>query len=64
MSIDKQHGHIIFMCDECNDDFETDSHDFMTALGRVKEEDWVVKRNDDDTEWLHICPDCAMGHTR
>lgn len=59
MAIDRQHNKVIFICDECDDDFETGETNFFEALNRVKEEGWIVKRNDDDTEWLHICASCT-----
>ena len=61
MGIEKQHGHVIFICDECGDDFNTDETDFLEALQAVKDEGWLVQRNNEDTEWMHICNECASG---
>lgn len=58
MAIDKQHNKVIFICDDCGDDFETDETNFFEALKRVKEEGWLITRNDSDTDWLHVCKGC------
>ena len=61
--IETQFGKLIFICDECGDDFDTGlvRDHFLEALQTIKEEGWTVKRNDDDTEWMHICNECAGG---
>ena len=61
--IEHQHGKIIFICDDCGDDFETNTKSihFFQALDKVKEEGWLITRDDDDEEWLHICNECATG---
>jgi len=60
MAVDIQHGNIIFICDECDDSFNAKEPDFYTALALTKAEGWIVKRNDDDTAWTHICNECAQ----
>lgn len=61
MAIDRQHGYYVFICDECDDELDTNKSDFYEALEAIKTEGWVVKRNDDDTDWMHICNECASG---
>lgn len=59
MAIEKQHGKYIFICDECGDDIDTNETIFFQALDRIKEEGWLVTRNADDTEWVHVCGRCT-----
>lgn len=58
MSIDRQYGKVVFTCDECDDTLETDMRDFGEALRAVKDAGWFAHRDDDDMEWVHVCPDC------
>jgi hypothetical protein len=59
MSVDRQYGRVVFTCDRCDDSFETPETNFYEALNRIKEEGWFITRDDDDTEWIHICKDCV-----
>lgn len=59
--IERQKGVIIFVCDFCGDDYDSEEGDFFLALEKMKEEGWIVKRNQNDTEWIHICHRCATG---
>ena len=65
MTVDKQHGRFVFECDECTSTFEAPTTDaFFDALARIKEEGWIVTRNEDDTEWVHTCDACVMHPTK
>ena len=56
--IERQHGKLIFMCDECSD--ESESFDsFDEGLAEIKREGWLITK-DSDGEWMHVCPDCAQ----
>lgn len=57
MAIERQHGEVIFICDECDDTCETGERDFETALAIAKSEGWLTMREGDD--WTHICPTCV-----
>lgn len=46
-----------FICDECQDVYEVNSHDFRDAWDEAKDEGWRCFKNSDD-EWEHRCPEC------
>lgn len=60
--IDRQHGEIIFSCDDCDDTMETGEDDFHVALAIVKREGWTVRQV--SGEWLHRCPSCVRTELR
>ena len=47
---------IIFVCDDCGDDFDTGEYDFQAAYQMVKDCEWVARKEDD--KWVHYCGDC------
>lgn len=53
MSIDRQYGRVIFICDDCGEAFEASSRDFQEALAEMKEEGWTITKKGDD--WIHWC---------
>jgi hypothetical protein len=57
--IDKQYGEIVFICDECGDDYATGfaTDEFNQAVYDLKSNDWIVVKDGDD--WKHICPSCT-----
>jgi hypothetical protein len=57
--IDKQFGEIIFICDECGDDFATGyaNDEFNQAVYDMKSEGWITVKDGDD--WKHICSTCT-----
>lgn len=59
MSLDTQHGKFIFICDDCGDDHNTNESEFFEALNRIKEEGWLVTRDNADEMWIHICKECT-----
>lgn len=54
--IDKSKGLLIFICDECEDFYETGLRKFQDAWDKAKEEGWVARHL--GNEWKHWCPDC------
>lgn len=57
MSTTRDHGKIVFECDECGDTFESGTSDFEEALHKAKhDQDWLVTK--EGQTWLHICPSC------
>jgi hypothetical protein len=53
MSIERQYGRIIFVCDDCGNTFEASSRDFEGAWHEAKEEGWTVTQKGKD--WVHWC---------
>jgi Fe2+ or Zn2+ uptake regulation protein len=56
MTVDRQHGYIIFECDSCNEVYEVDHDDFDRAYAQVKQSGWKAIKIGKD--WEHHCPDC------
>jgi len=54
--IDRQHGQVVFECDDCGQTLETGESDFGDAMNAYKDEGWRSKK--ERTGWLHLCPDC------
>jgi transcriptional regulator NrdR family protein len=51
---------IIFECDECGEEFDTQETDFQTALNIFRNdsegEKWTISQ-DEKGVWAHYCPD-------
>lgn len=45
-----------FECDDCGEEFESQSDDFHAALAEFKDEGGVARM--DCGEWMHFCKDC------
>lgn len=56
MSIERQKGRIIWVCDACGDHLETDTSDFQEAREAMRAEGWFSRLNPDD-DWEHYCND-------
>jgi uncharacterized C2H2 Zn-finger protein len=56
--IDRQHGHIVFECDSCDEVFDTETDDFADALAMIKRDDWKVRKI--AGEWIHCCGRCGV----
>lgn len=55
MSLTRDHGHIIFECDNaCGDTFESGSKSFEEALAAFRLEGWRVMQKP-ATVWRHFC---------
>lgn len=59
---DHNEGEIVFGCDNCTETYDTEDTDFPTALRRVKNEGWKVKKESGD--WVHYCPNCDPDTAR
>jgi hypothetical protein len=57
MTVERQHGMILFICDNCGEDFDSDTDEFMEAVTALKDEGWKIAKNEDD-DWVHFCPGC------
>lgn len=47
---------ITFTCDQCGDDYESDTDDWHDALAEFKDQGGVARQ--DCGEWMHLCQDC------
>jgi hypothetical protein len=54
--IDRQHGDVVFECDECGATLETEQADFQSAWNMAKREGWRTRKIGED--WVHKCPEC------
>lgn len=61
--IERQYGMVVFICDECGDEYVTNERDLDRALSRMQDDergcDWVHMQDDHSGEWVHYCEDCA-----
>jgi hypothetical protein len=58
MSVLRDHGIIMFECDNCGDTFETKYSDFYAALSLAQKKGWqTIEKNN----WKHYCPVCEPG---
>ena len=62
--IERQHGMVVFICDECSDEYVTNERDLDRALSRMQDDDgrgcdWVHTKDDRSGEEVHYCGDCA-----
>lgn len=60
--LDRQYGKIIWICDGCADELETDTRDFDEARTALREERWVARQ--EDGVWVHHCRNCQERHER
>ena len=58
MAIDRRYGGVIFICDECLNELDTDEKDFQIALSVFENEGWLSVR-EEGGDWKHICDTCA-----
>jgi Fe2+ or Zn2+ uptake regulation protein len=61
--LDRQHGKIIFVCDDCGESLETGTGEFDDALAILRDERWQPKLSlqQHSGEWKHYCPDCKTA---
>ncbi len=57
--IDRQGGQIIFCCDECDETYESGTHEFNEAWTIAKRDGWRAYKLGED--WMHECPGCNDG---
>lgn len=58
MTVEREYGNIVFICDECGDDLNTGTKDWEEAKEIAGDEGWVPIP--DGNTWIHCCPDCAQ----
>ena len=56
MSIQKEHGYFLLVCDICQNAEETDFETWSEAVDDKKELGWKSKR--EGGGWIDVCPDC------
>jgi hypothetical protein len=56
MTLERQHGKIVFVCDRCSDELDTETDDFDEARQTLVHDGWVTRK--EGSEWHHYCPDC------
>jgi hypothetical protein len=54
--LDRQHGEVIFVCDNCDDILRTGEDEFELAMNELREAGWSNERI--GREWLHLCGAC------
>lgn len=53
MSIERIKGFVAFVCDHCDDGFESTTRNFNDALEELRHEGWRIRRI--GVEWHHFC---------
>lgn len=59
MSVRREIHSVVFDCDGCSNDFDSDTNDSREAVAEVKKDGWIVRKAGDD--WEHYCPVCVKG---
>jgi hypothetical protein len=58
--IDKNHGKICLVCDDCQDTTDDyDGDEFALMIRDAKNDGWLITRDDKTGEYSHMCPDCV-----
>lgn len=57
MSFEREDRNIVFLCDgiSCHEILRTETDDFSTAVEVAKENNWLIRR--ENNQWHHYCPD-------
>ena len=58
MSIERQYGKIIFICDTCEESLETKTDDWNEARAKMQAEGWRSKKY--GVDWVHGCERCGV----
>lgn len=64
MTVARDFGKVVFHCDgrpggkRCHEYLETDCKFFPDAVVVLKENDWLVTK-EDGGDWHHFCPECV-----
>ncbi len=57
MSVKRDHGTLVWVCDNCGEEYDTFSHDFDEAREIMKDEGWKSIK-DKDEKWQNVCVVC------
>lgn len=58
MSLEKQYNETMYMCDDCGDT-SVAYKDFDDLKRECKADGWLITKDEDTDEWVHLCPDCV-----
>lgn len=58
MSVERQYGEAMLICDECGDESDSDKN-FNEMLSQAKRDGWLITKDEDTDEWTHLCPSCV-----
>jgi ribosomal protein L37AE/L43A len=57
MTLDRQYGTIVFLCDDCEDRFEgAPGEEFDRVYAAARRAGWRARKI--ENEWMHTCPEC------
>lgn len=57
MAIAREVNGVVFICETCEDELDTTTHNFKLAVETLKDNEWRLFKNDSD-RWVHYCPNC------
>lgn len=57
MGVDRSFGDIVFRCDACGEELETNESDFSEALRELRRAGWKAEKV--DGYWEHTCDACG-----
>lgn len=60
--IQRQDGQVVFECDTCPEELETEEDDFHAALAVFKRDGWRAEKV--GSEWVHTCPSCVQDERK
>lgn len=58
MSIERQYGNVMLVCDECGENTEAEEG-FGYMIETASADGWLITKDEDTDEWTHLCPDCV-----
>lgn len=56
MSVEKEEGRFVFVCDVCGDELQTDERNWNEALEVKRFEDWGSRK--EGGAWIDVCESC------
>lgn len=60
--IERLNGYVLFECDACPEELDTEEDDFHAALAVFKRDGWRAEKV--GAEWVHTCPSCQQDEAR
>jgi hypothetical protein len=54
--LDRQHGNVIFECDDCGEVLDTKTSNFEAAHNLMKRQGWAAQLVNE--QWQHFCSQC------
>jgi hypothetical protein len=59
MSVDRQQGWLVFLCDDCSAAIHPQTGDWRDAWATARRNGW--SRSEIDDVWIHSCPTCTQA---